>query len=461
MDGLDCSEHYYTETKNNKDFRIDSQFYTESISRNSKLTYSPIGAYLISSQYGVSKNMNADGIGYQIFRMNEIHNSLCDITTNKYVELTNDEFIKVKLNDGDVLFNRTNSFDLVGRTGVYYSSGIPQTFASYLVRFIPDNNTIYSEYLAAFLNTSCGVQEIRRRARQSINQTNVNPEEVKAIEIPLLKKELQEIIKTCYKKAHKLRTDALKEYSKAEESFAEAIRLNCIKIKKDSIVVQSLSNSFMATGRLDAEYYQPRYKDFTNALNTKETVSSLCNLYDENYIPANMKAYQYIELANVGIYGEINDVELQKGENLPTRARRLVKAGQVIVSSVEGSLQSCALITEEFDKAICSTGFYVLDSEVINSETLLVLFKSEPIQALLKQRCSGTILTAISKDELLSMPLPMIDEGIQKEIAAKVQESFALRKQSKQLLEYAKQAVEMAIEQDEETAIEWLKDRVS
>ena len=49
----------------------------------------------------------------------------------------------------------------------------------------------------------------------------------------------------------------------------------------------------------------------------------------------------------------------------------------------------------------------------------------------------------------------------QKEIAAKVQEAFALRKQSKQLLEYAKQAVEMAIEQGEDVALKWLKDKVN
>ena len=99
--------------------------------------------------------------------------------------------------------------------------------------------------------------------------------------------------------------------------------------------------------------------------------------------------------------------------DLPTRARRKVKRGQAIVSSIEGSLQSCALITDEYDNALCSTGFYVVDSAKINPETLLVLFKSEPMQALMKQRCSGTILTAISKDEFLSMPLPLIADDVQ------------------------------------------------
>ncbi len=460
MDGLECSEVLYSSAEENKDFRVDSQFYTMAIDRNIELEYCPIGRYLISTQYGVSKDMNADGYGYPIYRMNEIHYSLCDLTTEKYVELTSEEFEAVKLNSRDVLFNRTNSFELVGRTGVYYDSGVPQTFASYLVRLIPDNIHIYSEYLAAFLSTRFGIQEIRRRARQSINQTNVNPEEVKAIEIPLLKREFQETIRKCYEKAHQLRKNSAKKYIEADAILAQKTGIDKTTAD-DATAIKTLSASFATSGRLDAEYYQPKYEAITQKLNARETVLSLCNLYDKNFNPNEKKTYQYIELADVGQSGDISDVGIQYGSDLPTRARRIVKSGQIIVSSVEGSLQSCALITGEYDGALCSTGFYVLDSDSINSETLLVLFKSEPIQALMKQRCSGTILTAISKDELLSMPLPMIDENVQKEIAAKVQESFALRKQSKQLLEYAKQAVEMAIEQGEDVAMEWLKDKVN
>ena len=115
---------------------------------------------------------------------------------------------------------------------------------------------------------------------------------------------------------------------------------------------------------------------------------------------------------------------------MPTRARRIVHTGNIIISSVEGSLQSCALIPDSFDGALCSTGFYVLDSEKINSETLLVLFKSAPIQALLKQQCTGTILTAFSKDGLLSIPIPKIDSDLQDKIRDGVKESFALRQKS-------------------------------
>ena len=183
-------------------------------------------------------------------------------------------------------------------------------------------------------------------------------------------------------------------------------------------------------------------------------------MYDRNFVPEAEVEYTYIELASVGRAGAIVNAERNLGSALPTRARRQVNAGQVIISSIEGSLQSCALITSEFDKSLCSTGFYVIASENINSETLLVLFKCELMQALMKQRCSGSILAGITKDELLSMPLPRIDENVQREIAVKVRQSFELHDKSKQLLENAKQAVELAIEQGEDAALAWLKDKV-
>ena len=142
---------------------------------------------------------------------------------------------------------------------------------------------------------------------------------------------------------------------------------------------------------------------------------------------------------------------------MPNRARRRVAAGDVVVSSIEGSLQSVALVTDEYDNALCSTGFYVVRSERINPETLLVLFKSEAYQNLFKQACTGTILTAMPKEFFGSIPVPIIDAGVQKTIAEKVQASFAARCQSQHLLELAKQTVERAIESGEDEALRWLQ----
>ena len=314
-------------------------------------------------------------------------------------------------------------------------------------------------YLWAFLHSAYG-QGILWRSASQTGQPHLTLPAITRIKVPEYVK-LQDEIEELYTISVHKKQESKTVYSNAETFLLDSLRMPDTTCPITGITVGLISKSFRITGRLDAEYYQPKYEVIAQKLNARGTVLSLCNLYDKNFVPDSEKLYRYIELADVGQSGDISGVDLQYGMDLPTRARRIVKTGQVIVSSVEGSLQSCALITDEYDGALCSTGFYVLDSDCINSETLLVLFKSEPIQTLMKQRCSGTILTAISKDEFLSMPLPIIDEDIQKEIAAKVQESFLLRKQSKQLLEYAKQAVEVAIEQGEEAALEWLKDKVN
>jgi restriction endonuclease S subunit len=117
------------------------------------------------------------------------------------------------------------------------------------------------------------------------------------------------------------------------------------------------------------------------------------------------------------------------------------------------------LIAEKFNNAIVSTGFDVIDSRSINSETLLFLFHSSTIQLQLKQACSGTILTAINKEEFLEITLPIISKPLQNILKDKLNQIHLARQQAKRLLELAKHAVETAIEQSEEVAMALLNKR--
>ena len=206
----------------------------------------------------------------------------------------------------------------------------------------------------------------------------------------------------------------------------------------------------MSTGRLDAEYYQKKYEDYLqlikNYCNGYELLYKVCALKDDEFMPNGKTEYRYIELADIGNSGNITGYTSNCGASLPTRARRKVNTNDVIVSSIEGSLQSCALIPREYDDSLCSTGFYVINSPQINSETLLVLFKSDLMQNILKQNCSGTILTAINGVYFKRIPIPLLPAEVQRRIAALIQKSFSLRKKSEELLEEAKAAVEAEIE---------------
>ena len=429
--------------------------------KNKNLDYVPIGDVLSLSQYGISIEMNAESIGTKIYRMNEISNMLCDRTILKYAKLSADEVASYKLKDRDVLFNRTNSQAFVGRTGIFRKFSYEDiVFASYLVRINPDPEIVTPEYLTTFLNTKYGVQDVKRRARISINQSNVNAEELKRVEIPLLCNELQTKITLSFDKAFNLIQKSEATYRQAETLLLSELGLADYQPKHRLTFVKNYSDTQRA-GRIDADYFQPKYEEIVRAIKSYAggwgTLGNLADKKKENFKPKRKTEYRYIELANIASNGEITDCMTTQGRDLPSRARRQVSMGDVIVSSIEGSLDSIASIKKEYDEALCSTGFHVINSEVFNSETLLVLMKSMVGQLQLKKGCSGTILTAINKDEFDLIVLPIIAKEKQTQIQQKVTESFGLRKRSKHALECAKRAVEMAIEQDEQTAMDWLE----
>ena len=335
--------------------------------------------------------------------MNEISNMFCSRNILKFASITPDEIELYMLKDKDVLFNRTNSQAFVGRTGLFRKfSDENIVFASYLVRVTPKPEIVTPEYLTAFLNTKYGVMDVKRRARISINQSNVNAEELKRVEIPLLCDELQQIITLSFDRAFNLIQASETKYNKAQAALLSELGLINWQPKHQLSFIKNFSDTAQVE-RIDADYFQPKYEEIVKAVKNYsggwDTLGNLVNVKNKNHTPKEKQQYKYIELANIAGYGEITDCMIEEGQELPSRARRRVARGDVIVSSIEGSLSSIALIEKEYHQALCSTGFHVINSKMHNSETLLVLLKSIIGQLQLKKGCTGTILTAININE--------------------------------------------------------------
>ena len=238
------------------DFRWDSQYLSCEPYKNKNLQYTPIGDILTSSQYGVSIEMNEDNIGTKIYRMNEISNMLCDRNILKHAELNDNQIASYKLKDRDVLFNRTNSRAFVGRTGIFKKfSDEEVVFASYLVRINPDPEIVTPEYLTAFLNTKYGIIDIKRRARHSVNQSNVNLEEVKRIEIPLLCNQLQNDITSSFNNAVDSIQASEAVYNEVQTLLLAELGLSDSQPEQQLTFVKNFSET-QAAGRIDADYFQ-------------------------------------------------------------------------------------------------------------------------------------------------------------------------------------------------------------
>ena len=145
-------------------------------------------------QYGLSSPLNSERKGYKTFRMNELVEGKCvDYGSMKYADISAEVCEKYQLRRGDVLFNRTNSFEHVGRTGIFDLDGL-YCFASYLIRLSVSENIADPFYVNAFMNTANFQAGIKKYASRAIGQSNINAKSLAAYLIPLPQLETQHAI---------------------------------------------------------------------------------------------------------------------------------------------------------------------------------------------------------------------------------------------------------------------------
>lgn len=421
---------------------------------NLSVSIKSFGAYSLCNQVEYKDK------GIPFLRCKDIRNGFVDLSDVLYIDENANQLLwKSEVNPETVLFTMSGTVGNLAIATEYmkYPINSNQDIAKIIV-----NQRLNPYYLTIFLQSSYGEKQVKRLPIGSVQQ-HIFLWQLERLPIPLFSNKFQGYIETVFKHSLKFKIDAETEYSQSLTLLLSELGLSNWKPNHRLSFARNYSETQQAE-RFDAEYFQPKYDEIVDAIKNYadgwDILGNMLILKDKNFNPKTKKEYCYVELSNIGGNGEIKDCTKAEGQELPTRARRKVTTGNIIVSSIEGSLSSIALITDEYNNALCSTGFYVVTSSQINAESLLVLLKSVVGQLQLKKSCSGTILTAINKDEFKKITLPIIRNTVQEQIQQKVTESFNLRKQSKHLLECAKKAVEMAIEKNEEEAEKWLKEEV-
>jgi len=104
-----------------------------------------------------------------------------DLSDLKYMDLEESKYERYLVKSGDVLFNRTNSAELVGKTAIFRQA-VPMAYAGYLVR-LRTNADNEPEYLAGFLNTPYAKRVRRGMCKSIIGMANINATEVQGIEL--------------------------------------------------------------------------------------------------------------------------------------------------------------------------------------------------------------------------------------------------------------------------------------
>ena len=142
-----------------------------------------IGDLLTSANYGTSAKAGSVG-RWPVLRMGNItYEGDWNFSSLKYMELAPKEEQKYLVHQNEILFNRTNSKELVGKTAVYREQ-TPMAYAGYLIRCIA-NEHADPEYISAFLNSAHGKKVLNSMCKSIVGMANINAKELQSI--PVLK----------------------------------------------------------------------------------------------------------------------------------------------------------------------------------------------------------------------------------------------------------------------------------
>ena len=148
-----------------------------------------IGDIVTEVRYGTSKPA-VEGGKYPYLRMNNLTaDGHLDLNDLKYIDISDDEVEKCVVRKGDVLFNRTNSIDLVGKTAVFDLQD-DMVIAGYIIR-VRLNEKILPEVLSQYMNLEALKDILRSMAKGAVNQANINAQELQSIRVYVPDIELQ------------------------------------------------------------------------------------------------------------------------------------------------------------------------------------------------------------------------------------------------------------------------------
>ena len=159
---------------------------------------------VVQTQYGTSKKATSVVGEFPILRMNNItYSGEMDYKDLKYVELSDSEKEKFLLKKGELLFNRTNSKELVGKTGLF-NLDVPMAFAGYLIKIKP-SSLIHSKFLLFFMNSEFMKKLLYNKAKNIVGMANINAKELEDFSIILPPIELQNKFAERIEKIEKLK----------------------------------------------------------------------------------------------------------------------------------------------------------------------------------------------------------------------------------------------------------------
>ncbi len=329
---------------------------------------------------------------------------------------------------------------------------------------LSDIHGIDEYYLMIFLRCKYGFEQLYRQRELTIQYQLTLPR-VKSVDVFCPSEKFQKIIRGLCIKYRELSTESTAAYEKAENLLSDTLGISTQHFDK-TIAVKSYADSFLKSGRLDAEYYQPKYDYYHSKIveynNGYFRIGDIAEYiftgeYSEEYLPKCSGRKFYIRGTNMK-NGRVNTDENYYVD--PSKHQKHVSAGDIVTTRV-GTVGLFAEIDSSLDGAICSDNVICFRlPDYCKPDVYTLLLNSKPIHELIDRLARGSVQQRLNQETLRDVILPILTPELQKDLSEAIQISFLFQMQADKLLDYAKQSVELAIEQGENVAQKWLASKL-
>ena len=470
MDGHEIIEIPFKKLITIIDYRIEPEYFSKRFIGNENLLLGK--SYKIFNQIATVYNGRAYSSD-SFSSAGEIYISKIGDVTNKrevaaWDKVTKQEFLIQKgslLSDGDILMTLTGDPPDVGKTNIVITYEKLCTWNQRVAKVERLGDDFISNYaLYPVLSSEICRMQMERFAK-GIRQRNLGNDCFSFVMVPILGADLQKILSQIVEKHISMLKSADYLYLEAENLMLTALNMANFVPSDKATSIKTFSESFDNVGRLDAEYYQSKYDELFEVLENfttknlggetglaciKKSIEPGSDAYQETGIP-------FVRISDVDKFG-ISQTTIRLSHDVVPNIENLYLKKNTILLSKDGSVGLAYKVDE--DMQVVTSGAFlhliVKDPSTILPDYLTLVLNSQIVQMQAERDCNGAIIQHWKPSEIEKVIIPILDMNKQKEIADKVQESFRLRKEAKQLLSNAVKAVEMAIEIDEDSAMLWL-----
>ena len=391
--------------------------------------------------------------GVPLIRTSEIKNPTIDFSTTVYIsDEINRNNNKTILQPNDIVFTKIGAY--IGDVAL-----LPNTFSQYNfsqnVAGASVKNKNNSAFYLAFFLSKIGRNQILRSAMLS-GQGKLELEDIRNYKIPIITEKLNTNIKNIFQKREDYINRSQYLYNEAENLLLETIGLKNFKPSEKGINVKTFKKSFLTTGRLDAEYYQPKYEEVERKVKKTGFVylEDICSAINYGSVPTspyteNDEGIPYIKGLNLKSTFIIRDKldYIVNTEKLTNKV--FTKEGDIIISQM-GTVGDVGIVTRNEAGWIFAS--FTIRVRLKKDCGYLPRFIGLYIQNIAKNYYLKQNIAQASVRQNTDLPtikrmyIPKVDIDIQKQIVDLIDESFSLRRKSERLLEEAKEMVEKEME---------------